>query len=338
MVSASEDSFELAVRELGDVFGRQLRVERLGPDVGVLTATTPTVQEVAAACLRHSISFVRHLTVEMARVPRQEAERPDAVTAAAAAVVAGAGVGSELAVQTWVSGSPKIGYSAGELSGQLADELGARGFTVARAGRKQVLSCCITPLGVSLALNRAEDSLVDWPGGRVRLARDDARVSRAEFKLEELFAIFPVDLPVDGHAVDLGAAPGGWTRVLRQHGMAVWAVDPGDVAPALIADPDVHHVRTTAGEFFRGTDLLFDLVVNDMRMDPLRSCRVMVEAAGRLRRGAYAVMTLKTGSLRPVETLHRCLAVLRRKYEILFARQLHHNRHELTVVARKVKA
>lgn len=339
MFSASDDGFHSAVQELRDVFGRHLGIERLGPDLGVLTTPMPTVGEVADECVDHPIAFIRHLTVEHRRLPWVEASDLENVASVGLELVRSMEIGPDLAVQTWTSGSTKIGYGAGEAFHAIADHLTARGLTVARAGVKNVLSCCVTSTGVSLAVNRVGDSLADWPGGRVRLARDDARVSRSEFKLEELFQVFPMDTlgawpPVGGRAIDLGAAPGGWTRILRQRGLAVWAVDPGDLHTSLAEDRDVHHVRTTAGEFFRSTDMLFDLAVNDMRMDPMRSCRVLVEASGRLRPGALAVVTLKIGVRQPVETLHRCLTALRERYTILFARQLHHNRHELTVVAR----
>jgi 23S rRNA (cytidine2498-2'-O)-methyltransferase len=72
-----------------------------------------------------------------------------------------------------------------------------------------------------------------------------------------------------------------------------------------------------------------------MRMDPVMTCQVMLDVAERLRPGALAVVTLKVGSRRPVETVRRCLALLRRRYAVVHARQLHHNRHEVTVVARR---
>jgi 23S rRNA (cytidine2498-2'-O)-methyltransferase len=117
--------------------------------------------------------------------------------------------------------------------------------------------------------------------------------------------------------------------------MTVWAVDPGDLDPRIAVDPDVHHARTTAAEFFRSSEMRFDLAVNDMRMDPELSCRVMLDAASRLPAGALAIVTLKTGTHRPVETVQQCLKLLGRAYETVYARQLHHNRREVTVVARR---
>jgi 23S rRNA (cytidine2498-2'-O)-methyltransferase len=336
LFSTSEDGYPWAVRELRDAFGRDLGIERLGPDAGLLTAPGPAVDQVCDTCFRRPIAFVRHLTVERDRVLGAEAGDLELVTAAAVRMVTRDLPSGAVAVQAWVSGAPKMTYSAGALAGRITAELDAAGYAVARSGQDHVVSCCITTKGVSLGLNRRDLSLADWPGGRVRLGKGRGQVSRAEFKLEELFQVFPLDLPTKGRALDLGAAPGGWTRIMRQRGLAVWAIDPGDMAPSLLADPDVHHVRTTAGEFFRSTDDLFDLAVNDMRMDPEMSCGVMVDAAHRLRPGAYMVVTLKTGMNQPVAALRRSLALLRSHYEILFARQLHHNRHELTVAARRL--
>lgn len=328
MFSAAEPSFHAAVKELRDEFGASLKVQRLGEDVGVIDASGPSVAEVASACRRTLLPFIRHLTVELARVPGADIE---AVVEAARGLDAPVG---DLSLQVWVSGQAGFGYGSRDLFDRLSEDLQKRGCHVTRSGSPLVLSCCLTPAGVSLGLNTATDSLSDWPGGRMRLARDEARVSRAEFKLEELFQTVSLDLADQGTAVDFGAAPGGWTRILRQRGLTVWAVDPGDLDPRVADDPGVHHARTTAAEFLRHHDDSFDLAVNDMRMDPTLSCRVMLDAEPSLRAGALAVLTLKIGSRNPVDEVRSCLDLLEQRYEVIFARQLHHNRQEVTVVAR----
>jgi 23S rRNA (cytidine2498-2'-O)-methyltransferase len=45
-------------------------------------------------------------------------------------------------------------------------------------------------------------------------------------------------------------------------------------------------------------------------------------------------MTLKISPHDALRTVKETFRVLRRSYEIIFARQLHHNRNEITVVAR----
>ncbi|MEU4447409.1 SAM-dependent methyltransferase [Actinosynnema sp. NPDC050801] len=333
LFATAEDSYRAASLELKNAFGRQTDIKRVGPDEGMVVGLTAA--QVAEACRNAEIVFIKHLTNQVAHVTGADQADPAAISRVAREVVSGLdlGDGHGLAVQAWASGSPRMGYTSGELFTAIAESLGEDGVRVGRAGEPVVLSCCITPEGVRLGVNTAADSLTDWPGGRVRLARDPAQVSRAEFKLEELFQVFPSDLPTGGRAVDLGASPGGWTRILRTKGFDVWAVDPGDLAPQLTGDRRVHHERTTAGEFFRRSNRAFDVVVNDMRMDPELSCEVMLDAATHLRPGAIAILTLKTGTYRPVEVVDRCRRLLRKRYDITFARQLHHNRHELTVVA-----
>jgi 23S rRNA (cytidine2498-2'-O)-methyltransferase len=337
LFSAADASFNAAIQELRDEFGPGLSVQRLGEDVGVIRASSPSARDVAEACRRVALTFIRHVTVELARVPATDATKLEAVVDAAREVAANAPdelrPGAELALQVWVSGEAGLGYGSRELFDRLSAELRAQGYTVTRSGVPFVMSCCLTPAGVSIGLNTVRDSLSDWPGGRMRLTRGDARVSRAEFKLEELFQTIPLELAEHGNAVDFGAAPGGWTRILRQRGLTVWAVDPGDLDERVAADHGVRHARTTAAEFLRQNDVRFDMAVNDMRMDPTLSCHVMLDAVPSLRAGALAVVTLKIGSRRPVDEVRRCLDLLEQDYRVLFARQLHHNRQEVTVVA-----
>lgn len=157
--------------------------------------------------------------------------------------------------------------------------------------------------------------------------------SRAEFKLEELFLVFPPSAPKGRTALDLGASPGGWTRIIRSHGLRVTAVDPGDLAPSIAADRLVTHERTTAGQFLQSSTETFDLIVNDMRMDAVRTAEVMLDAHSRLKRDGQIIVTFKLSVADPTNLLRAARRTLTERYTIRFIRQLHHNRHEVTVVA-----
>ncbi len=50
-------------------------------------------------------------------------------------------------------------------------------------------------------------------------------LNRAEFKIEEAIRFFEVDLSKHKMGLDIGAAPGGWTHYLSQHGIKMVAVD-----------------------------------------------------------------------------------------------------------------
>ena len=309
-------------------------IERLGPDLAAVTLNGHVVDDLAAAAGDACLPFVRHLSAEVRRLPLAEAQIGALPALARAVVDERAAPGEPVAVQCWVSGEAATSFGSQNLFHRVAEELQAHGRGVRRGGAGLVLSAAVHGRGVSLGLATRRQALSDWPGGRVRLARAKGSVSRAEFKLEELFQLLSPRFPRMGRAVDLGAAPGGWTRVLRERGLEVWSVDPGDLAPSLATDRLVHHERTTAGPFIRSTSLTFDVAVNDMRMTPWLSCETMLQAAGALNPGALAVVTLKLGQRDAAQTVRSCLDLLSRRYRVVFARQLHHNRHEVTVAAR----
>jgi 23S rRNA (cytidine2498-2'-O)-methyltransferase len=146
--------------------------------------------------------------------------------------------------------------------------------------------------------------------------------------------VFDVALPSRGVALDLGAAPGGWTRVARRRGLWVVAVDPAGLAPTLRAHPAVRHMRMTAEAYLASGPERFDVIMNDMRMDARDSARLMVAYAGTLQPGGPAIVTLKLPGHNRRGIVDHALDILREAYEVRGARQLFHNRSEITVVLR----
>jgi 23S rRNA (cytidine2498-2'-O)-methyltransferase len=201
----------------------------------------------------------------------------------------------------------------------------------------QVVSVVLAASQGYVGLSCAADNLSDWAGGARRFKREAEQISRAEFKLLEAIEIFGLALPQEGLALDLGAAPGGWTRVLRAHGLHVVAVDPADLAPSLAADPDVRHVRATAQRYLREGKTRFGVVLNDMRMDARDSARLLAAAAERLDEGGWALVTLKLPQRGAERVAASALSTLRQRCALIGARQLFHNRNEITAAVRQVR-
>jgi 23S rRNA (cytidine2498-2'-O)-methyltransferase len=182
-------------------------------------------------------------------------------------------------------------------------------------------------LGGSLASH----NLSDWAGGMRRFAREEGQISRAEFKLLEAIEVFGLEIPARGTALDLGAAPGGWTRVLRSLEQYVTAVDPGDLDARLTKDRGVRHKRMTAESYLASDPDPFDIIVNDMRMDARDSARLMVNYAKLLYPHGWALMTLKIPEQKRDPIVEHAFSILRGAYNVAGARQLFHNRSEITV-------
>lgn len=200
----------------------------------------------------------------------------------------------------------------------------------------QILSvvCADATESALIGLSSPQENLSDWAGGMRRFAREPLQISRAEFKLLEALEIFRLPLPPNGVALDLGAAPGGWTRVLRTRQQYVTAVDPAELDPRLATDPHVRHRRMTAEQYLADGPDTFDLIVNDMRLDARDSARLMVSYADYLYPHGYALMTLKLPEAPPRSLIDHTLTILRQAYEVVGARQLFHNRSEITVCLR----
>ena len=333
--STDPEYFAAAQRELATTLPGS-SVDRLGPDLGRLTGGPdgpPGLDAVVEAFRKQPVVFVRHLMTEVAVLRLNDVRRDkQAVGKVVMDLVA---AGTAINLQVWATGESSLAYGNEELWHHLSDEFGRRGVTVSRSGAATTLALAITPAGIVVGLNAKLPGYADWPGGRIRLRREDGQVSRAEFKLEELLALDVIALPETGVAVDLGAAPGGWTRVLRRAGLRVIAVDPGALDERLAGDPGITRVAQTARPFLvRNTDR-FDLVVNDMRMLPAMSVELMLTAARHLVPGGLGVMSLKLTPHHANDTVQRALSDLRRAYDVVFARQLYHNRNEATVVVRR---
>jgi 23S rRNA (cytidine2498-2'-O)-methyltransferase len=333
LFSASEDYLGAAIFELREVFP-QASIAQVGPDLGSISESGLSIADVAEAAQTTPLVFVRHLMRQVGFIPDAQAGEIGTIIEAAWAIWSDLPLQSAVSLQVWSSGDPNR-VRPDELRRALQAFLIEQGLDVARSGREQVVSLVLTAKGVAVGFNARSSALSDWPGGSVRLARPKEQISRSEFKLEELFREYPVRLPEQGRALDLGASPGGWTRILRQHGLEVWAVDPADMDRSLMSDPKVHHVRSTAGPFLATGELEFDVVVNDMRMDPDLSSQLMLDAARTLRVGGLIILTLKLTPNHPTEAVARALNSLNRWYDIELVRQLHHNRHEVTVVGRR---
>lgn len=185
-----------------------------------------------------------------------------------------------------------------------------------------------------------------WPMGIPRLKAPRAAPSRAALKLEEAFLRF---LPWNGtnspalqpgmRAVDLGAAPGGWTWQLVKRHIHVTAVDNGNMAPALLDSGLVDH-RREDGFRYRPRQPV-DWLVCDMVEQPRRIAALLGEwlAQGWCMR---AVGNLKLPMKQRYAEVQTCLTLIQERLDSagapyrLACKQLYHDREEVTVYVERL--
>ena len=236
-------------------------------------------------------------------------------------------------------------YSSGRLNqalaGAFAEETGAI-ETIKRP--RVVVSILCTPSQGYVGISTSEENLSSWTGGEHHFAQTPEQISRAEFKLLEALNVFDLSLPAQGTALDLGAAPGGWTRILLEAGLNVIAVDPARLDSRLERRiekrPHLEHYRGYAEEYI--TEVLrrkqtFDIIVNDMRMDARDAARLLAQASRCLHEEGFIVSVFKlphaTPDMHPLTILKDAIRLLHTAYGIVQVRQLFHNRQEVTAVA-----
>ncbi|WP_058961521.1 23S rRNA (cytidine(2498)-2'-O)-methyltransferase RlmM [Type-E symbiont of Plautia stali] len=172
--------------------------------------------------------------------------------------------------------------------------------------------------------------------------------SRSTLKLEEAFHVFiPADewderLGSGMYAVDLGACPGGWTYQLVKRSMWVYAVDNGPMAPSLMDTGQVTHCRED-GFKYRPSRNNISWLVCDMVEKPVRVASLMTEwlVNGWCRE---AIFNLKLPMKKRYEEVTQNLAMMDAALKEkgvnaqIQARQLYHDREEITVHVRRLWA
>lgn len=335
LLSCDPESEAYALAELRDYYPG-LPVEWL--DAGLALAVPPDGFTAFATVTADALPFVRHIAPVQTTLPLTAT--PDDLPAlrdAALALADRLDPAAHFSVQSHILADGRLPYRRVTVNETLSDALSAAtGAVMECRNPAQVLTVLCTPtrgyLGISpTVLNRSA-----WFGGMQRFREEEGQISRAEFKLLEAWTLFPVPLASGGLALDMGAAPGGWTSVLRLKGLRVVAVDPAELDRRLRGDGGIQHLRRRVEEYLPIAPA-FAVIVNDMRMDIAESVRLMCAAAEHLRAGGSGVITLKlprsgTNVAEVLESVRGAVARLAEKYRVVGVRQLYHNRSEVTVV------
>ncbi len=180
-------------------------------------------------------------------------------------------------------------------------------------------------------------------------------VSRSELKLEQAFDDFKV--PKGGIAIDLGAAPGGWSCYLARMGFKVIAVDSaamdyeaidktgiklkrssgsGKIRARELEGCDILHVKETSESAAKRIAVHgIDLITDDMNTDCNGTYAAIKPYIGMLRHSAAAIITVKCISKNIPKYTRQAAALFGKEFVVMGMRVLPSNRQEFTLFARR---
>lgn len=185
-----------------------------------------------------------------------------------------------------------------------------------------------------------------WHMGILRQHMPAEAPSRSTLKLAEAIEVF-MDRGEQARllrpgmtAVDLGAAPGGWTWQLVKRGIRVTAVDNGPMKGVLAKHPLVQHLRQDGFKY--APSKAVDWLVCDMVEKPARVAALIGEwfAAGLAK---HAIFNLKLPMKQRIAAVEGALDGIRARLDEeginyrMEAKQLYHDREEITVFLARVK-
>ena len=323
IITSQPEAFRLALSEAG----RPKIIRNIEPGIALCEGVRVTPGPV----------FLRHICPVHAEIPLSGNENDlKALQLALAPLLHLVKSNVPFSVQTRIAKGFSPAYKPFDVNNALCTPVKETGAVLNVRQPGQVISVVLANETGWIGISGASENLHDWAGGARRFKWENGQISRAEFKLLEAAEQFGMNLTAGMRAVDLGAAPGGWTRVLRSKGLLVTAVDPADLDARLSGDQGIRHVKSTAQAYFLSPEPC-DLLVNDMKMDALLSAAWMVEGASSLREGGEALMTIKLPNHAEEwqKQIHQVKSVLSRQYEVLRLRQLFHNRNEVTAYGKK---
>ncbi|WP_159883497.1 SAM-dependent methyltransferase [Paenibacillus puerhi] len=322
-----------AQEELKRLLGPAVRFGWLAPGETFWFQSPLNREETIAAIQRQEPIFLRHLFPADAE-KEWTGTSEEAIGAVCGLIEqerAALGLGSSIAVQIrkpeGESQLPAPSSLKAELDVLLEQEYGLR--PVVRES-DWILSVYMTRGRLYAGITRPEQNISDWSGGAVRFRKEEGQVSRAKFKLLEAELAFGLDFHSYRQALDIGAAPGGWTSLLLERGLAVTAVDPAKLDPSLLGHPRLTYLAKKADEvkFEPGK---FDLLVCDMSWSHRQMAKLVLQLAEALQSGGTAIITVKLMHKKAFQSIREVEEDLSGAFTLQKAKQLFHNRDELTL-------
>lgn len=280
--------------------------------------------------------FLRHLFPVLSIVTLAEYDEPTLIAQACHEMIPPpAQLGVLSAVQCRILGEARS-YRAVDVKRVVDGLLTYKGYIPEVKQPDYIVSVVVVNSKAYCGWSTPQANLSRWSGGAVHYGQASNSFSRARHKLEEAVEVLQVSLKDVRRALDLGAAPGGWTSYLLSQGTWVTAVDTGDIDAHLLKEPRLTFLKQNVFDL-KLTPNSFDLITCDMSWDPLRTAEMLIRLSPLLKMNGSLVMTVKFMGYKPIPLIREVIKKLARNFALVRGRHLWHNREELTLYFTKTR-
>ena len=188
-----------------------------------------------------------------------------------------------------------------------------------------------------VGMHRVSDVHSRYPGGLFPLELPTDAASRAFLKFEEglRWADFPIG--VGSRCVDVGSAPGGGSQALLARGAEVLGVDPAEMDPRVLANPNFTHLRGKVSQLKRKLFRKSRWFITDMNVAPKYTLDALEELVARDDIAARGLLfTLKFFEWNLADNIPEYISRIKSwGFNHVKARQLQFNRQEIMIAALK---
>ncbi|MFC7680035.1 SAM-dependent methyltransferase [Paenibacillus sp. GCM10028914] len=318
-----------AQEELRRLFGSLKSTMLIPGEVFVVTLGT-TLENAIERITEKSPIFLRHLFPVLMEIPG--GDKDFALQQAVSYLLKREYIeGTRVSVQIRKAEGSSWTDSPGALRDQVQEQLSPMEVEYTVTDPEWIISLFVAKDTWYVGVSRPESNLSDWNGGAIRFQREEGQISRAKFKLLEAEKQFEIPFSSFRHALDIGAAPGGWSSFLLERGLQVTAVDPAKMHESLLDHPNLKIVNKNAADV-KFKESQFDLLVCDMSWSPKLMARMVTDLLYSLRSGGTAVVTVKLLTKKPMALVHEIIDIFEdSRMQIQGAKQLFHNRDEITL-------
>ena len=178
-----------------------------------------------------------------------------------------------------------------------------------------------------------------WPGGVPLIDTSIERISRAYLKASEAIAWSGISILPGDCCAEIGSAPGGCCERLLEMGAKVIGIDPGEMEPSLLDNPNFAHIRRRGNEIKKSDLQEVKWLFADLNMVPNYTLDTVSEIVSHERIDVKGmILTMKITDWKLINDVPKLMNRVREMgFAVVKARQLAFNRQEFCLAAVKDK-